>query len=739
MEQHTSLELLLGRRVAGSLEKNLGLHTVADLLDDFPRRYLDRGELSSIETLPFDEDVTILARVISSSTRTMRARRGSITEVVISDAEDEFGPALSSVKLSFFNGFKAKQQLQPGVLALFSGRVGSYAGKLTLTNPDFILLDEAVTSTADAEALARMPIPVYAATAKVSSWTVQRAVGIVLDQVDTGSWGDSIPVEIRRRKHLPGLSEAYRMIHQPATAEDYWRARHRFRYQEALVLQTALARRRAEMAQEVATSRPGKLDGALQAFDAQLPFTLTAGQRRVGEELSRDLATSHPMNRLLQGDVGSGKTLVALRAMLQVVDSGGQAALLAPTEVLAAQHAESIRRTLGTLARDGLLGPGDGPSVSVALLTGSLSTAARRQALLDAASGDADIVVGTHALLGENVTFFDLGLVVVDEQHRFGVEQRDALRAKADAPPHLLVMTATPIPRTVAMTVFGDLETSVLDELPAGRAPIVTHVVGLQEHPSWEARLWQRTREEVDAGRQVYVVCPKIGDGDVSNDDGGEGLADPSGGEQGTQQLAGVVGMLETLRAAPALQGVRVEALHGRMAPEEKSATMAAFAAGEVGVLVSTTVIEVGVDVPNATLMVILDADRFGISQLHQLRGRVGRGGLPGTCLLVTRLEPDHPSRERLTAVAATTDGFALSQEDLKLRREGDILGARQSGGRSTLKLLRVIQDEKIIAEARDDAQDLVAEDPTLQQHQALRVAMENYLNPEKEAFLERG
>ncbi|MDP5225548.1 MULTISPECIES: ATP-dependent DNA helicase RecG [Arthrobacter] len=742
MDQHTRLDVILGKRIAGSLEKNLGLLTIADLLENFPRRYLQRGEFSEISSLPFDEDVTILARVISSSTRTMRARRGTITDVVISDS-DEGGPVLSSVKISFFNGFNARQKLQPGVLALFSGRVGSYGGHLTLTNPDFILLDEAVTTAADAAAMAKLPIPVYSATAKLTSWTVQRAVAMVLDQADTDHWFDPIPEWLRTRERLPGLSQAYRMIHQPTSVEQCYWARKRFRYQEALVLQTALARRRAETAQEVATSRPGVLDGALTAFDAQLPFTLTAGQRRVGEELSRELATSHPMNRLLQGDVGSGKTLVALRAMLQVIDSGGQAALLAPTEVLAAQHAESIRRTLGTLTRDGLLGPGDGPSVSVTLLTGSLPTAARRQALLDAASGDADIVVGTHALLSDNVTFFDLGLVVVDEQHRFGVEQRDVLRSKADAPPHLLVMTATPIPRTVAMTVFGDLETSVLDELPDGRSPITTHVVGLVENPRWEARLWQRAREEADAGRQVYIVCPKIGEGDsLADDDGGEALAlfgAPAGGDGGAQELTGVVGMLEALRAEAALQGVRVEALHGRMPPEDKSRTMAAFAAGEVDVLVSTTVIEVGVDVPNATLMVILDADRFGISQLHQLRGRVGRGRLPGTCLLVTRLEPDHPSRERLAAVAATTDGFELSQEDLKLRREGDILGARQSGGRSTLKLLRVIQDEDVIALAREDAQELVAEDPGLEGHPALRMAIENYLNPEKEAFLERG
>ena len=473
----------------------------------------------------------------------------------------------------------------------------------------------------------------------------------------------------------------------------------------------------------------------------QLPFTLTAGQAAVGKTLAEELAQDSPMHRLLQGEVGSGKTIVALRAMLQVVDAGGQAALLAPTEVLAAQHFESIRRTLGPLSRDGMLG-GFGPdAVQVTLLTGSMPTAARKQAMLDAASGTAGIVIGTHALLSDNVSFYDLGLIVVDEQHRFGVEQRDVLRSKASKPPHLLVMTATPIPRTVAMTVFGDLETSVLDELPAGRAPITTHVVGLAEHPAWATRIWSRAREEIDAGHQVYIVCPKIG----SDDDGdfSPGEAEPSAadldGDNGARELASVTGVVELLRDEPALAGVPVAPLHGRQDPVLKSETMASFTANQTKLLVSTTVIEVGVDVHNATLMVILDADRFGISQLHQLRGRVGRGGLPGTCLLVTTLEPGHPSRRRLDAVAATTDGFELSQEDLKLRREGDILGASQSGGRSTLKLLRVLEHEDVIARARQDAQAIVGGDPSLDAHPVLAAAIDEYLNPEKEAFLERG
>lgn len=443
------------------------------------------------------------------------------------------------------------------------------------------------------------------------------------------------------------------------------------------------------------------------------------------------------MHRLLQGEVGSGKTLVALRAMLQVIDSGGQAALLAPTEVLAAQHFQSIRATLGPLAEGGMLGGFDG-GTQAALLTGTMPAAVKKKALLDAASGQAGIVIGTHALLSDQVQFFDLGLIVVDEQHRFGVEQRDALRLKAIHPPHLLVMTATPIPRTVAMTVFGDLETSVLRELPAGRAPISTFVVGLAENPAWFSRLWQRSREEIDAGHQVYVVCPRIGEA--------EGAEPPSGdepdrlpSEDDAKAMASVLEVVEELRSEPSLAGCRIEALHGRLDPTQKSQVMADFAAGGVQVLVSTTVVEVGVDVHNATLMIILDADRFGISQLHQLRGRVGRGGLPGTALLVTELAPEHPSRRRLDAVAATTDGFALSQEDLKLRREGDILGASQSGGRSTLRLLRVLEHESVIELARSDANKIIADDPELSKHSALEAAIEASLNPEREAFLERG
>lgn len=753
-ELDLALERRIGKRSAAVIEKHLGITTVDGLLNYFPRKYLSRGELTPIDEIPLDEEVTLIARVLSNSTRAMRARRGTITDVVISDddgkqglrlvgGQDYRGKVPGTLKISFFNGYRAKTELLQGRRALFSGKVTRFNGALGLTNPEFQLLDEdPFTAGIDPGKLAAMPLPVYRATAKLPSWRIQAVISTLLETADLGSLPDPVPAAVSSREGFLSVAEAYRRIHAPESPADWRKAQERFRYQEALVLQSALARRRAQLAAEEATARRPIPAGLLAAFDGKLTFTLTAGQTAVGKTLATELAQDSPMNRLLQGEVGSGKTVVALRAMLQVVDAGGQAALLAPTEVLAAQHYESIRRTLGQLAGDGLLGGLSGmggPSVQVTLLTGSMPTAARKQAMLDAASGTAGIIIGTHALLSDNVSFYDLGLIVVDEQHRFGVEQRDALRAKARKPPHLLVMTATPIPRTVAMTVFGDLETSVLDELPQGRAPITTHLVGLAENPSWAGRIWARAREEIDAGHQVYVVCPKIGTDDDGDFSPGEEEPPAEDSDGGARELASVTAVVEHLLGEPALAGVPLAPLHGRQEPEAKSGAMADFVANRTKLLVSTTVIEVGVDVHNATMMVILDADRFGISQLHQLRGRVGRGGLPGTCLLVTALEPGHPSRRRLEAVAATTDGFILSQEDLKLRREGDILGASQSGGRSTLKLLRVLEHEDVIARARDDAQQIVGKDPALAGHPELAEAIDKYLNPEKEAFLERG
>lgn len=739
--RETDLARLLGGASAKKIKDHLGLTTAGELLDYFPRRYAERGELTRIAELPIDTDVTLLARVVKVTSRTMATRKGRITEVLVSDGLEG---ALDTISLTFFNSFAPAKQLTPGTVAMFSGRVGSYRGRRQLTNPDYVLLDEESEgdASASAEELADRPIPVYPATAKLPSWKIAQSVATLLGQIDLEAFPDPLPAALRARYRLPGVADAYRMIHTPTTAQEWAAARQRFRYEEALVLQTALARRKAQHALLPSRPSPAKRGGLLEAFDANLPFTLTDGQKDVGETLAAELAADHPMNRLLQGEVGSGKTVVALRAMLQVVDDGGQAALLAPTEVLAGQHYESIRRTLGPLARDGLLGAHDG--VEVVLLTGGQSGGERKRSLLAAASGEAGIVVGTHALLSENVQFADLGLVVVDEQHRFGVEQRDALRAKSLATPHLLVMTATPIPRTVAMTVFGDLETSMLRELPAGRAPIATHVVGLVENPSWERRVWQRAREEIDSGRQVYVVCPTIGEsgedeGDLEALDEATWGGTALGPREDRKPAVSVAATVAQLAEEPALSGTSIGVLHGRLDTAEKAAAMEAFASGATDLLVATTVVEVGVDVPNATLMVILDADRFGIAQLHQLRGRVGRGGHAGTCLLVTSLEHGHPSRARLDAVAASTDGFVLAQKDLEHRREGDILGATQSGRRSTLRLLRVLRDAEVIEQARGDALAIVGQDPGLDNHAALRAAIDAYLEPEKEVFLERG
>ena len=460
--------------------------------------------------------------------------------------------------------------------------------------------------------------------------------------------------------------------------------------------------------------------GLLERFDAVLPFTLTEDQQQVGTEIAADLAGEAPMHRLLQGEVASGKTLVALRAMLTVAESGGQSALLAPTEVLAAQHLRSIARVLG---------PDLSAELMPTLVTGQMPASDRRRAALRLVTGQARIVVGTHALLSDSTEFFDLGLVVVDEQHRFGVEQRELLRRKGSAP-HTLVMTATPIPRTVAMTVFGDLEISTIRELPAGRAPIQTHIVPLVEKPRWLPNVWRRAGQEVAQGRQGYVICPAIG----ADDDEGD-LMPPN---DAVTQRATVNSTLAELREQPELAGARIEALTGRMSGEEKDAVMGAFAAGDIDVLVATTVVEVGVDVANATFMVVLDADRFGVSQLHQLRGRVGRGGLPGLCLLVTHAEAESPARERVEAVAATTDGFELAQADLELRREGDVLGASQSGVRSQLRLLRVTRDADIITEAREAAAATLAADPALDGYPALRAAIERSSDEESRAFLDK-
>jgi ATP-dependent DNA helicase RecG len=720
----TPLKTLLGARAADLLADGLNLHAVGDLLGHLPRRYHERGELTDLADLVIGETVTVQARVERIERRPMRDRRRSMLRVTVTDGRQ-------SLPLTFFNQTWRERDLRPGTTALFAGKVDEYRGQRQLTNPEVQLLESGADDEGAGQGFANALVPIYPAAAKVPSWTVARCVRLALDSLEAVP--DPLPAELRARHRLPPFAEALRLVHQPATREEAFRGRRRLTWDEALVLQVALARRRREVEALATTARIARPDGLLAAFDAALPFPLTDGQRDVGAAIAADMARAVPMHRLLQGEVGSGKTVVALRAMLAVVDAGGQAVLLAPTETLAAQHCRSLREMMGDLARPGELG-GDPRATGVILVTGSMGVRARREALEAIAGGSAGLVIGTHALLHEDVVFADLGLIIVDEQHRFGVEQRDALRARGRRPPHLLVMTATPIPRTVAMTVFGDLEVSELTELPRGRSPVATFVVPAAVR-TWTDRMWGRIRDEVAAGRQAYVVCPRIG-GESAEDDQGPPPEDPNG--RGARPTATVTEVLPRL-AEGELAGLRVAALHGRLAPAQREAVMNDFAAGELDVLVATTVIEVGVNVPNATVMVVMDADRFGVSQLHQLRGRVGRGSAPGWCLLYTATDEETPAWQRLTAVAASHDGAQLSRLDLEQRREGDVLGAAQSGGRRSLRLLALLRDEDIIREARVEAVRIVEEDPDLDGHPALRRLLDAMLDDTSAAFLEKG
>jgi len=1060
---------VLGPATAKVMAEHLGLHSVGDLLHHYPRRYEERGQLTHLADLPMDEHVTVVAMVADARLHTFASAKaprgkGQRLEVTITDGSGR-------LQLVFFGHgvHKPHKELLPGTRAMFAGKVSVFNRRLQLAHPAYELLrgdsDETVETWAGAL------IPIYPATGKLESWKIGKALQTVLPTAQEAI--DPLPEGLREGRGLVSLPEALLKIHRPHTKADIEEARARLKWDEAFVLQVALARRRHADAQLPAVARKPKPDGLLTAFDDRLPFTLTEGQQKVSKEIFDDLATEHPMHRLLQGEVGSGKaqpldslvltpagfrrmghlrvgdevivpegeialidgvfpqgerdvwrlilsdgssvecddehlwivgtscgwhrgqapkvlttreirldtfkangsskwyipaaapvdlghdsglpldpylfglllgdgsfrhnlrlstiddeirdavaaavapecrlvpvkgshcdytiqltrrvggvrnpiiqtlrdldlwgktshgtfvpsefkntsvknrlallqglldtagtvdadgwsislcsasrrladdvawivrslggrarvlpkreafnvsvglpdeyapfrltrkadrvrprpkystfrrgiraveyvgrkpvqcisvahpshayvtdnftvthnTMVALRAMLATVDAGGQAAMLAPTEVLAQQHHRSVVEMMGDLAEGGMLG-GTEHSTKVVLLTGSMGAAARRQALLDLVTGEAGIVIGTHALIEDKVQFHDLGLVVVDEQHRFGVEQRDALRGKGKQPPHLLVMTATPIPRTVAMTVFGDLETSVLDQLPAGRSPIASHVVPAADKPHFLSRAWERVREEVGNGHQAYVVCPRIGDEEDDPKKSGKKKS-PEDEAEKRPPLA-VLEVADQLAKGP-LQGLRVEVLHGRMHPDDKDAVMRRFAAGDTDVLVATTVIEVGVNVPNATAMVIMDADRFGVSQLHQLRGRVGRGSAPGLCLLVTEMPEASAARQRLTAVASTLDGFELSRIDLEQRREGDVLGQAQSGARTSLRVLAVIEDEEVIAEARQEAAAVVAADPELENLPGLRTALAALLDEEREQYLEKG
>lgn len=1019
------LAKLVGDRTAKVLAKSLGLGTLGDLLRHYPRRYAERGRLTDLSRLEVDEHITVMAEIAKVTARQFRNRRGNLLEVVVTDGR-------GNLKLTFFNQAWRERELRPGMRGLFSGKVARFRDELQLNQPDYQLMDqEDEDDSGAAQMFAGALIPVYPAAAAMPSWKLAQCVRVALDTL--GEVGDPLPADLLTRRGMPDLRKALQWIHLPSSWPEVNAARDRLKWDEAFVLQVALAQRRLAAQSQTAVPREARPDGLLTAFDAQLPFTLTEGQVNVGAEIAADLAAEHPMHRLLQGEVGSGKaqpldalvlttggyrpmgemsvgtevvtpsgeiavvdgvfpqgerdvwrlvlqdrtsvecddehlwvvaghanssrgdqprvmttreirqdlcnvrgvphwslapvvpadlgagaespddpyqagvriagdpaargipdvykntsvknrhallqgmldtcgyafscpselgfgapprlaediawvvrslggfardlgravdddpegrphyivvlpdefppfrrrageydghqpadafrrmiraveyvgrkpvqcisvrhasrmyvtdnftpthnTMIALRAMLTVVDAGGQAALLAPTEVLAQQHHRSIVEMLGALAEGpGMLG-GSEVGTKVSLLTGSMGVPARRVALLDLVTGEAGIVIGTHALIEDKVKFHDLGLVVVDEQHRFGVEQRDALRGKSERPPHLLVMTATPIPRTVAMTVFGDLETSVLDQLPSGRSPIATHVVPAREKPKFLDRAWERVREEVAKGHQAYVVCPRIGDEEDAPkpkkkakakkaaeedlppeaylDDPDDMGADADDGGEKRPPLA-VLDVAAGLEGGP-LKGLRVGVLHGRMAPDAKDDVMRRFTAGELDVLVATTVIEVGVNVPNATVMVIMDSERFGVSQLHQLRGRVGRGSAPGLCLLVSDMPAGTAARERLDAVAATLDGFELSRIDLEQRREGDVLGEAQSGSRSSLRMLAVVRDEDVIVAARDEASEIVARDPELAEHPELASALASLLDEDRAEYLDKG
>ncbi|MFF2051480.1 ATP-dependent DNA helicase RecG [Leifsonia sp. NPDC058194] len=715
---------VLGGRTASAFEKAFGMRTVGDLLHHFPRRYARRGELTALANLPLDENVTIIAEVLRVQERSMRARRGSILEVKISDGE-------GILTLTFFNQSWRSKDLVPGVRGIFAGKVSAYRGALQLAHPDYELFEPdsanaVVPGSAAAKEWAQTPIPIYPATGTVASWQVQKAVELALDALDSAP--DPVPASVAAERGLVSYRDALEGVHRPQKDSQWQRARDALRFQEAFVLQAALLQQRAAARTVASTPRRAEPGGLLERFDATLPFTLTDDQALVGSEISIDLAGTAAMHRLVQGEVGSGKTLVALRAMLAVADSGGQSALLAPTEVLAAQHLRSIAA---------MLGPDLSAQLMPTLLTGQLGAQERKRALLRTVSGQARIVIGTHALLGDAVTFFDLGLVVVDEQHRFGVEQREALRAKGGTPPHVLVLTATPIPRTVAMTVFGDLDISTIAQLPAGRQGIESFVVPLADRPGWERRIWERASEEIAKGRQVFVVCPAITGKEAEDDGEGPAAADGAEGAEGPPRaVASVESVAAQVQADPLFADTRIAVLHGKLPSDAKDDVMRSFAAGGIDLLIATTVIEVGVNVPNASAMVVLDADRFGVSQLHQLRGRVGRGDIPGLCLLVTAAEEGSLARERVEAVAATLDGFELANVDLELRREGDVLGSRQSGGRSSLRLLRVASDGDLIGEARVAAAETLDTEGGLGALPALQAALARRLDEAERAYL---
>jgi ATP-dependent DNA helicase RecG len=677
----------------------MGIENLSDLLSTYPRRYLDRRDQRTIAQLKPGDKAMVLAEVRRVSTRRTRNRR----QMTVVEVADDSG----WLTITFFNQGWRSKQLPEGTEAVFFGACSAYRGSMQMTNPVVDLIGDQTGRI--------VAIYPQSEKAKVSSLEINKAVAETLRRAEIRGFADPLPVVWRQKFGLTDRTDAVNSIHRPESMNAKETARQRLVFDELLRIQIPLVMRKAEL--EANQKGPKHVvDGPLrERFNANLPFVLTAAQKRVIAEIAVDLRRRPPMHRLLQGDVGSGKTLIAAEALLMSVDGGHQGAIMAPTEVLAEQHFRSLSQLLDGLEVDDPTVLSGRRPFRVELLTGSLAAAQRRKVHAGMVGGTVDLVVGTHALISEGVTFASLGVVVVDEQHRFGVEQRAALREVGRSlrghEPDVLVMTATPIPRTAAMTVYGDLDVSILDELPPGRQPIVTRWMRSADQ---ELEVWDAIRSATAAGRQAYVVCPLVEDSERVD-------------------MRSVERTFEELRGGP-LEGLRLGLLHGRMASDEKDRVMAAFRDRELDVLVATTVIEVGVDIPNATVMAILDAQQFGIAQLHQLRGRVGRGSHESVCYLVSDAEGD--AEARLKALVDSTDGFLLAEVDLELRGEGTLMSGRQSGV-SDLKLASLRRDKQWVVRAREAALGLVAEDAELSGHQDLLAEVKQVVgNDEQWQFL---
>lgn len=760
--------LVRGKTVLSKLA-HLGLETLGDLLWYPPRRMYRWGELTRFDTLTPGADVTLFAVVMSSELGWTRRHDKAMLTVVLQDElgldDTLWGARARRLTVRFFAkhpaalSFHAKR-LEKGTLGVFAGKLSGGERDAFLAHPEYQVLEDYDPEVA--RELSARPQPLYHATAGLPSWKIEKLIETQLATLE--SVPEAIPADLREAWGLPSAGEALRWLHHPENDEQHALALDYLRFREGLTLGAALAKARSQIQARPAwgldlEARRGESGEPLvKRFLARLPFELTKGQETVWAEISGDLARETPMNRLLQGEVGSGKTVLATLAALLAVQNGHQAAFMAPTEVLAHQHFETLTKLLGDLGDPfgGFAGLEAGAeTVPLRLLTGSTPAAEKKaiQAALEA--GESLLVVGTHALLSKTVKFSNLALAVVDEQHRFGVEQRVALLSSGERAPHFLAMSATPIPRTVAMTVFGDLDVSVLSELPKGRGEVKTFLVP-EANVTWVTRAWARAAEEIRAGGRVYVLCAKIAPDDPAEsaargkrstksapEDLETGGWNPSNGEN-LEELAPdrVLHTVEEtaiyLAAMPVFSGIGIAVAHSGLDAATKQSAIDSFSSGETPLLVSTTVIEVGMDVPEASMMIILDADRFGLSQLHQLRGRIGRGSRPGVCLAIAPLDfpggggeavttdtvarsvktsgagAITPAVERLEAFASTRDGFALAEADLRIRREGDVLGATQAGSNSRLQVLSLVTDAEIIEKTKDAAAKIVNADPQL-------------------------